>query len=314
MDWGDRIGRRLKPRDLHIFMAVAEEGNMAKAAERLAISRPVVSKTIADLERTLGVPLFDRSPQGIEQTLYGRALSKRSVAIFDELRQSVREIEYLADPSTGEVRIGCTETIAAGLAATAIEALSRRHPQLHFRTELGDVTTLRQYFLRERKCELIISRLLPPIEEPDLETEPLFYEKHILVVGPGSKWLRRRKIALADLINEPWILSPAEIVPGAPFFEALRASRLTVPVPTILSTSLTLRSKLLPGGPFITIAPDSVLRFGSGRLPFEPLQIKLPRTPHPVAITTLKNRTLSPTAQLFIKALREFSKPLSNRK
>src|SRR5215470_2077422 len=308
MDWGDRIGRRLKPRDLHIFMAVAEEGNMAKAAERLAISRPVVSKTIADLERTLGVPLFDRSPQGIEQTLYGRALSKRSVAIFDELRQSVREIEYLADPSTGEVRIGCTETIAAGLAATAIEALSRRHPQLHFRTELGDVTTLRQYFLRERKCELIISRLLPPIEEPDLETEPLFYERHILVVGPGSKWLRRRKIALADLINEPWILSPAEILPGAPFFEALRASRLTVPVPTILSTSLTLRSKLLPGGPFITIVPDSVLRFGSGRLPFEPLQIKLPRTPHPVAITTLKNRTLSPTAQLFIKALREFSK------
>src|SRR5437867_9882126 len=130
MDWGDRIGRRLKPRDLHIFMAVAEAGNMAKAAERLAISRPVVSKTIANLERTLGVPLFDRSPQGIEPTLYGRALSKRSVAIFDELRRSVREIEFLADPTAGELHIGCTETISAGLGATVIERLSRRHPKL----------------------------------------------------------------------------------------------------------------------------------------------------------------------------------------
>ena len=313
MDWGDRIGRRLKPRDLHIFVAVAEEGNMAKAAERLAISRPVVSKTIADLERTLGVPLFDRSPQGIEPTLYGRSLSKRSVAIFDELRQSVREIEFLADPSTGELRIGCTETITAGLVATAIEALSQRHSQLHFRMELGDVPTLRQHFLRERKCELIISRLLPPIEEPDFETEPLFYEQHVIVVGPGSKWLRRRKIALADLIKEPWILSPAEIIPGAPFFEALQASKLAVPIPTIFGNSLTLRSKLLPGGPFVTIVPNSVLRFGSERLPFEPLPIKLPRPPHPVAITTLKNRTLSPIARLFIKCVRELSKPLLKR-
>src|SRR5215470_15796577 len=105
MQWSDRIGRRLKPRDLHVFMAVAEHGNMAKAADSLAISRPVVSKTIAGLEHTLGVPLFDRSPQGVEPTLYGRALLKRSVAIFDDLRQSVREIEFLADPSTGELRI-----------------------------------------------------------------------------------------------------------------------------------------------------------------------------------------------------------------
>jgi DNA-binding transcriptional LysR family regulator len=107
MDWSDRIGRRIKPRDLHVFLAVAKQGNMAKAAESLAISRPVVSKTIADLEHALGVRLFDRSPQRVEPTLYGRALANRSVAIFDELRQSVKEIEFLADPTAGELRIGC---------------------------------------------------------------------------------------------------------------------------------------------------------------------------------------------------------------
>src|SRR5262245_21457005 len=89
MQWSDRIGRRLKPRDLHVFLAVAENGNMAKAAEQLAVSRPVVSKTISDLEHTLGVRLLDRTPKGVELTVYGRALLKRSLAVFDELRQSV---------------------------------------------------------------------------------------------------------------------------------------------------------------------------------------------------------------------------------
>jgi len=71
MDWSDRIGRRIRLRDLHIVLAVAESGSMAKASTRLAISHPVVSKTISDLEQTLGVRLFDRNPQGVELTAYG---------------------------------------------------------------------------------------------------------------------------------------------------------------------------------------------------------------------------------------------------
>jgi len=124
MHWTDRIGRRLNPHDLHIFMAVVEQGNMARAADSLAISRPVVSRTIADLEHALGVRLLDRSPQGVEATVYGRALLKRSVAVFDELKQSVKDIESLGDPNSGEVRIGCTEPMAAGFVAAVIDRLS----------------------------------------------------------------------------------------------------------------------------------------------------------------------------------------------
>ena len=114
--WADRIGRRVKLRDLHILMAVAQWGSMVKAAKDLRISTPVVSKTIADLEHALGVALVDRHPHGIEPTLYGRALIKRSLVIFDELRQSVHDIGFLADPTTGHVRIGSTEPLAAGIA------------------------------------------------------------------------------------------------------------------------------------------------------------------------------------------------------
>ena len=113
---------------LNVLLAVAETGSMAKAAKQLAISQPVVSRAIADLESTFGVRLFDRSPQSVEPTLYGRALLKRSLTVFDDLRASANEIEYFADPTTGELRIGVTEPQAA-LVAAIIKRMSREHPR-----------------------------------------------------------------------------------------------------------------------------------------------------------------------------------------
>ena len=82
-------------------MTVVECGTMGKAAERLAISQPVVSKAIADMEHALAVRLLDRSQRGVEPTPYGRALIKRGIAIFDEMRQGIEEIEFLSDPTAG---------------------------------------------------------------------------------------------------------------------------------------------------------------------------------------------------------------------
>src|SRR5260370_27344316 len=132
MHWTELLGRRLSPHDRHIFMAVVEQGNMARAADVLAISRPVVSRTIAGLEHALGVRLLDRGPQGVEPTLYGRALLKRSGAVFDELKQSVRDIESLGDPNSGEVRSGCTEPVAAGFVAAVVERPFLQYPHLVF--------------------------------------------------------------------------------------------------------------------------------------------------------------------------------------
>ena len=91
MQRSDRIGRRLKLRDVHIPLAVAQWGSISKAAEHLAISHPVVSKAIADLEHTLGVRLFNRSSKGVEPTMYGRAFVASSRAAVDELRQGVEK-------------------------------------------------------------------------------------------------------------------------------------------------------------------------------------------------------------------------------
>src|SRR5436305_7770826 len=99
MKWNDRIGRRLKLHDLNVLLTVAELGSMGKAAERLAVSQPSVSKAIADIEHAVGVRLLDRTSKGVEMTDYGRALLRRGIGAFDELRLGVKEIESLTDPS-----------------------------------------------------------------------------------------------------------------------------------------------------------------------------------------------------------------------
>src|SRR4051812_45808956 len=128
----DRIMQRLRLRDVRVFMTVTELGSMGKAALQLAVSQPAVSKAIAGMEDTLGVPLLDRTPQGVEPTIYGRALLKWANTVRDDLRQGVREIEFLADPTAGEVSIGTTEAMAAGLVPAVIYRLCRQYPRLTF--------------------------------------------------------------------------------------------------------------------------------------------------------------------------------------
>ena len=310
MRWSDRIGRRLKTRDLHVFLAVAERGNMAKAAEQLAISRPVVSKTIADLEHTLGVRLLDRTPHGVEPTIYGKALLKRSLSVFDELRQSVKEIEFLADPGRGELRVGFGEVAAAGLVPAAIARLARRHPRMTVQTEQGQITTVLD-FLRNRRCEVAVGR--QNSAAPDLIFEPIHFEQLYVVVGAASKWARARRVRLADLADEAWVQAPVELETGSPTLEAFRAVGLSGPRVVVTSASLNVRYGLLESGRFITMIPDSALYYSSKRAAVKVLPIKLPRWHVPACAITLKDRTLSPIARLFIDCLHEVAKPIARR-
>jgi len=128
LKWTDRIGRRVKLRDLHIVLAVAEAGSMTRAAEELAGSYPVVSKTISESERTLGVRLFDRSIAGVQPTHYGRALLKSGVAVFNEMRMGLQQIESIKRPNAGELRIGSSIVTDAGFASRDYRADFARVP------------------------------------------------------------------------------------------------------------------------------------------------------------------------------------------
>jgi DNA-binding transcriptional LysR family regulator len=168
MKWTDRIGRRVKLRDLHIALAVAEAGSMTRAAQELAVSYPVVSKTISDLERTLGVKLFDRSISGVEPTHYGRALLTAGVAVFDEMRKGLQQIESIRQPDSGELRIGSSIVADAGLLPVTIEQFSKEFPRAVLHVLPEDIATQQYDNLRDRNVELVLGRLPVTMNEPDL--------------------------------------------------------------------------------------------------------------------------------------------------
>ena len=310
MQWKDRIGRRLKLQDMHILLAAVESGSMAKAAEHLAISQPVVSRAIASLEHTLGVRLLDRSRSGIVPTLYGRALLAHGLAAFNELKRGVKAIESLADPSAGELRIGSTEPMAAGLLGAIIEELSAKYPRLTIHVTLGYPPEMLDRELRTRTVDLIMGRLpgLAPTEDTDVEV--LLDDKSHVVAGAENPWTRRRKLKLSDLMNEPWCLPAPETFPGGRIVAAFRERRLELPRASVMTGSMQLTHRMLATGRFLSILSGSMMHFVARPLSLKIVPVELPVQPWPVGIVTLKNRTLSPVAQLFLDCARKASKPL----
>ena len=307
------VSRRLKLRQLEVLIGVARSGSMAKAAEHLAITQSVVSKTIADLEATLDVRLFDRSSRGIEPTLYGRALLKRSTALFNDLRASVTELDHLSDPTAGELRIGSSEAVAAGMLGSIIDRLSRRHPRLTFEVTLGGGLTDLQYReLQTHDLDLIIGRLPRQIPE-DVAAEALYRDDVHVLAGARSRWVGHRRIDPAALVEEAWCLPPLESYPWSLTADAFRAAGLPLPRRIVVARSILLLAGLVATGRFVTALPRTVVHFCADRLRLKVLPVDLRIAPYPVGIVTLKNRTLGPAAELFIDCAREVAAPLASR-
>jgi len=317
IDWENQIGRRLRLRDLHAFFTAVQRGSMSKAAQQLGVSQPAVSEAIADLEHALGVRLLDRRPQGVEPTMYGGALLRRSAAVFDELKQSIRDIEFLADPTAGELKIGCPEAIAAIL-PPILESFSRQYPRVVLHVDPVNTATLELPGLRERKFDLVVALLLltPRVDDglgDDLNVEVLFDDHLVVAAGMRSPWAHRRKIDLAELVNEPWILATPDTGPYRIVSEAFRARGLGAPRISLMTLSVHLRTNMLASGHFITTFPNSVARLHADRFSLKVLPVDLPARPWPVAIVTLKNRTLSPGVERFIAHIRDFTRPKRKR-
>ena len=313
MHLSDRAALRLKLHDLHVLMTVVQAGSMSKAATLLNTTQPAVSRSIAILEHTTGVRLLERSSRGIEPTAYGSALLNGGVAAFDDLRQSVRNIEFLADPTAGEVRIGCTPLLAASFVSAIIDRLSRRYPRMVFHVVTGYVETLHRE-LSGRNVDLLIARRFGPFAEERLDFQFLFDDCSVVAAGAQSPWARRRRIRFAELLKEPWVLPPPGSEIASIAIEAFRANGVDYPRATVVTDSPHVRMSLLTTGRFVTILPASALKFPAMRPEIKALHVQLRNARAPSGIITLKARELSPVAQLFVESAGEFAKAPGRRK
>ncbi len=296
IDWDTQIGRRLRLRDLHAFFTVVQWGSMAKAAEQLRVSQPAISKTIGDLEHALGVRLLDRGRRGVEPTIYGHALLKRGLIAFDELKQSIRDIQFLADPTAGELAIGCADSIAATILRPVIDRFSEVYPAVVLRVDTVPSPAINDPGLRDRRYDLVLGRRPMQLDDfsDELKVEILFDDHLVVTAGNHTNWARRRKIDLADLADQPWILPPKGTWTYAFVAKAFRARGLGMPKVKLMTFSLPLVMHFLTKGPFVTVLPNTVASLHVGNELLKVLPVDFPVSAWPVAIVTLKGRTLSP--------------------
>jgi DNA-binding transcriptional LysR family regulator len=303
MDWSDRIGRRLKLRDLHILMAVADTGSMAKAAAQLRISHPAVSKAISEIEGTLGVRLFDRGSQGAELTAYGDVLLRCGINVFDEMQQGLRSLEHLSDPNSGEVKLGCTDIILHSLVPAIVREYSKKYPGVQLDVKLTNPGGHQIQELRDRKIDLLITRATE--QQDDFHSEVLFDEPFVFVVGAQSEFARKRRVALKDIIKGNWVLPPYDSAPGALIAEVFRANDFSPPRQLVKTIAIQLTVSLIASGEFVGILPTSVAALSAHRAGLRVLPSKSPGPRISAEIVFLRNRTLSPAVESFINCARK---------
>jgi len=316
IEWDRHIGRRFQLRDLFVFLTVVELGSMGRAAAKLGVATPSVSEAIAGLEHAVGARLLDRSPKGVVTTPYGEALLGRARAAFDELRQGIRDIEFIGDDQAGELRIGCPESITAGFLLPILQRLTSIYPRLLFEVRQVEQPTIDYPELRDRKVDLALARWgddpSTATIESDLETEILLNDPFFLVVGQKSKWARRRKLDLAELVDAPFIVPPADVWGGALVVDAFRRRGLPMPNFVISTLSISLRNEMIGSGDFVTLLTGSVIRIFRERYSLKVLPIELPAHRSPVGIVTLKNRTVAPAVKLFVQCAREVATSIND--
>src|SRR5258708_24565900 len=274
MDWSDRIGRRIKLRDLHILMAVADAGCLAKAAARLRISHPAVSKAISEIEGTLGVRLFDRNSQGVELTAHGEVLLRCGINVFDEMQQGLRSLEHLSDPNTGEVRLGCTDIILHSLVPPIARKFSGKYPGVQLDVKLTNPGEHQIQELRERKIDLLMTRATG--QQDDFHAEVLFDEPFVFVVGAHSELARKRRLTLTYIINGNSVLPPYDGAPGTLVSEVFRANGFAPPKPLVKTVAIQLTVSLIATGEFVGILPASVATLTPHQAALSVLPLKSP--------------------------------------
>jgi DNA-binding transcriptional LysR family regulator len=281
---------------------------MAKAASQLNMTQPAVSQAIADLEAALEVRLLDRGPHGVSLTPYGETMLKHGLEALDAIKQGAREIEFLLAPGAGEVWVGCSESfLAGGLLAEVIRRVAEQHP--HIKVHVLEANTAEMEFkeLRDRKVDLMIGRMAGPVRDDDLAADVLFKEPIVAVVGGSHPLARRRAIKLDELIEERWVLAPPNTAVRDLVGDAFRAKGFPAPSPSLTTYSMLLRLQMLASGKYITAFPRSLVDYNAKRWSLNILPFDLGKG-LPVAVVTLKHRTLSPPVRLFIEHARAASK------
>lgn len=296
------IRARLKTRQLLLLTAIADEGNIHRAAEVLNMSQPAASKLLKDLEDMLGVPLFERQPRGMQPNWYGECMVRHARIALSSLREAGQEFDALKSGLSGHVSVGAITGPALTLLPPALAAVSRNTPNLRVELHVESSDVLLEQ-LAAGKIDIMIGRLSADIDKIDVQYERLAEEPVSAVVRPGHPLLGT-SLTLAELARRSWIVPPMGSVLRERFDRMFREASLAPPTQIIETASLLFVTRMLEQTDFIAVVPTEVARYYATYSLVALLPVELSCTMDAFGIITRKDWLLSPAATILLRALK----------
>jgi DNA-binding transcriptional LysR family regulator len=221
----------------------------------------------------------------------------RTRIIFDEVKQGIKEIEHLADPTQGEVRIGTIEPVSPVL-SDIICRLARRHPRITYDVTVGDTDMLVRR-LRERTLDVVLTRWNALTQADDLAAETLYTSTLAIMADKSHPLASARRLILPDLMRERWALSPPDSFFGRIVVDLFQRRKLPLPRNTVTTTSIFMRLNLMATGHFLSVLPTTILRHRSNKAWLRALKVDLGDSTGPIAAITVKGRRSAGAVRLF---------------
>lgn len=301
----DRVLRsNLKLRHLQLIVTLDRLRHVGRAAEHLAVTQPAVSKSLAEVEAMLGLRLFDRSSRGTQPTAFGEAVVRFARGVLADFERTSDELAALASGARGRTAIGAMVVATPVLLARAVALLKARAPRVTVHIEEGDLTGLVPR-LRGGELDLIVGRLEPAHASPDLETEALYREPMVVVVGPRHRLARRRGVTWADLSAEPWVVPPPWASMRRKLGQTFLQRRLPQPEDLVEAVSFLAIVSLVRERPAAAFLARSVARAFANEGLVSILDIAFRQPLPPVGLIRLRGARRPPSAELLAGCLRE---------
>ncbi|QBR01427.1 LysR substrate-binding domain-containing protein [Paraburkholderia pallida] len=305
LDWFLQIN--LKARHLRLLVAVDTYRNLTQVADVTHVTVPAVSKSLAELEKGLGLPLFSRTAQGLMPTQYGDCLIRHARAMLAILHQARDELKALSSGTEGKVHVGMLPASASVLLPRALSLLKQRSPGTNVMVTEG-TTALLLPELWQGHLDLVVGRLPAPDTLGSFEEKELLEEPVTLVTGRQHPLARRKSVEWADLRPYPWILPPPGSILRDPLERALEAHDVPLTTNYIETLSIHVTRAHLQVSDFIAVMAGAAAN--DTAQPLHTLPLSLPRLLRPAGVLWNRNRGLTPSAQLMLACLEETAERL----
>jgi DNA-binding transcriptional LysR family regulator len=302
------VRTRLKTRQLLLVVALAEEGNIHRAAAALNMTQPAASKLLRELEEMLDAVLFERMPRGMRPTLYGDALIRHARAVLGSLDQAQEELGALKAGRLGHVAVGAITSPGVRVLPAAVAAVKRTHANLRVSVEIDASNVLLEHLAQE-KLDVVLGRLSAEHDKLQLRYEPLAGEPVCAVVRPGHPMLcgAGEPIALADIARATWVVPPVGSVLRHRFELMFQRASLAPPSNVVETPALLFITRVLEQSDMIAVLTEDVARYYATHGMVAILPVPMDCQMDDFGIITRADRLLTPAASVMIEALRNVS-------